>query len=50
MGINSAKRWFAVDRSGKLAFFKDYIKSRKDILLSFPFSIVKDMLRWQEFK
>ena len=29
MGINSAKSWFEVDRSGKLAFFTDYINVKK---------------------
>ena len=29
MGINSAKSWFAVDRSGKLVFFTDYINFKK---------------------
>ena len=29
MGINSAKSWFAVDRSGKPFFFTDYINVKK---------------------
>ena len=29
MGINSAKSLFAVDRSGKLVFFEDYINVKK---------------------
>ena len=28
-GISYAKRWFAVDRSGKIAFFIDYINVKK---------------------
>ena len=29
MAINSAKSWFAVDRSVKLVFFADYINVKK---------------------
>ena len=29
MGIYSTKSWFAVDRSGKLVFFTDYINIKK---------------------
>ena len=29
MGINSAKSWFAVDRSDKLVFFADFISAKK---------------------
>ena len=29
MGINSAKGWFSVDRSGKLVLFTDYIDVKK---------------------
>ena len=29
MGINFAKSWFAVDRSGKRVFFTDYINVKK---------------------
>ena len=29
MGIDSAKSWFAVDRSDKLIFFMDYINVKK---------------------
>ena len=29
MGINSAKSWFAVDKSGKLVFFTVYINVKR---------------------
>ena len=29
MGINSAKSWFALDKSGKLALFTDYINVKE---------------------
>ena len=37
-------------RGCKFALFMDCVMSRKDILLSFSFSIVKDMLTWRELK
>ena len=47
MGINSAKSWFAVDKSGNSASFTDYINVKKghSVVVVFSFSIVKDMLR-----
>ena len=48
MGINSAKSWFAVDKSGKIVFFTDYINVKN--VKSFSFYVVKEMSRWQEFK
>ena len=46
MNINSVKSWLAVDRGCKEYFFA----SRKYILFSFSFCIVKDMLKCYEFE
>ena len=45
MSINSAKSWFAVDRSCNFALLTNYIYVKKDIMFSFSFFIIKDMLR-----
>ena len=44
MSINSAKRWYVLHRGCIFALLTDYIMPKRDILLSFSFSIVKDML------
>ena len=31
MGVNSTKSWFAVERSGKLVFFTDYVNVKKGL-------------------
>ena len=42
MGISSAKSWFAVDRSGKLVFFRDYINIKIGLSFTKFHKLAKD--------